>query len=784
MMLDISLYNNPYFRQRKTHILYKTGIALLGLSFLVSAVTSGQIPSGAWRDHLPYNQARRLAEAGSKIYCTTFGGGLFSYNTDDNAIQKYSKVNGLSDADISTIGYSREHKMLVIGYSNGNVDLIRNDSIINIPDIKRKTLVGDKALYSLFFRGDFVYVASGFGIVVLNLAKHEIRDSYLFGEGGGQIQVNDITFDGTFLYAATAQGIYKGNINDPNLVDYNAWERIGSLPYPENSYRFLAWYNNRLFTVYRNQVSGYDNIISVSGENWELWQNSKDDHYDYFGEQDGKLFICGAQQTRVYDSGGQKIKDVGSYYAKHALLDARNQLWYAHPDNGLVGVDESGQGNSIFPEGPAFRSAGDMAARAGKVWIGAGTEATKWASYGAYSFVDEKWKSYNNKTIPAMEGFLNISKISIDPLDDNHILGGSFGYGVADFNSGALVGITNETNSILKPVQGYGHGYVLVTGTDFDPEGNLWLSTTFSDNPVYFRKNTGEWESVELNYKGFGIATRVGDILATSFGQIWLLIQNDGILVFSQERGNDTKEKFFTVENQVPDLLDRVYSLAEDKEGNIWVGTNKGPVVYFDPAGIFDAENISGYQPEIPRNDKTQFVDLLLSTEKINAIAVDGANQKWLATEKSGVFLVSPDGKKEIHHFTEENSPLFSDNVQTLTVNDKSGEVFFGTDKGIVSYRGQATEGGDDFGHVYVFPNPVRETYDGDITVTGLARDVNVKITDISGNLVYETTSLGGQAIWNGKNFRGEKVHTGVYLVFCTNDDGSKTKVTKLLFIH
>jgi hypothetical protein len=193
---------------------------------------------------------------------------------------------------------------------------------------------------------------------------------------------------------------------------------------------------------------------------------------------------------------------------------------------------------------------------------------------------------------------------------------------------------------------------------------------------------------------------------------------------------------------------------------------------------------MQGYQPEIPRNDGTIYVDLLLSTEKINDIAVDGGNRKWIATEKSGVFLVSDDGKKEIRHFTEENSPLFSNNVLTLAVNDLTGEVFFGTDKGIVSYRGEATEATDDFGKVYVFPNPVREDFEGDITVTGLARDANVKFTDISGNLVYETTALGGQAVWDGRNFRGERVHTGVYLVFCTNRDGSRTRVTKLLFIH
>jgi ligand-binding sensor domain-containing protein len=756
------------------------------LLFLLLPVISmpGQIPVGTWRDHLPYNQARRLAEAGNKIYCTTFGGGLFSFNTKDNSVQKYSKANGLSDAEISAIGYSHDRSVLVIGYSNGNIDLIKNDSIINVPDIKRKTIVGDKSLYNFFFRDDYAYIASGFGIVVLNLVKHEIKDSYFFGSGGGQIRVNDITSDGQYLYAATAQGIYIADIDNPNLVDYNAWEKLASLPDPDHSYRFLAWYDNRLFTIYRNTSTGYDNIIAIGTGGWELWQNSQDDHYDYFGEQGGNLVICGEHTTRVFNAEGQQTREIGSYYAKHALVDSKNGLWYADPESGLIRVDESGAGTVICPNGPAFRTAGDMAAGSGKVWVGAGTDETKWTSYGAYSFIDEQWKSYNNKTIPALEGFLNISRIAIDPLDETHIMGGSYGWGVAEFKDGNLVGITDERNSVLRPVTGYGHEYVLVTGMNFDPEGNLWLSTTFSDNPVYRRSNAGEWESVKLNYKGFGIETRVGDILPTSSGQIWLLIQNDGILVFSADRGNSSKERFFTVENQVPDLLDRVFSLAEDKEGNIWVGTSKGPVVYFDPSGIFDLEKVSGYQPEIPRNDGTLFVDLLLSTEKINAIAVDGANQKWLATEKSGVFLVSPDGKKELQHFTEENSPLFSNNVQTLTVNDQTGEVFFGTDKGIVSFRGQATEGGNDFGHVYVFPNPVRENYVGDITVTGLARNVNVKITDISGNLVFETTSLGGQAIWDGKNFRGERVHTGVYLVFCTNDDGSKTRVTKILLIH
>jgi ligand-binding sensor domain-containing protein len=758
---------------------------LLIFSLLAASFTgSAQMPNGAWRDHLPYNEGKRLAEGNNKIYCSTMGGGLFSFNLQDNSLEKHSKVNGLSDADISCIGFNPYNDMLIIGYSNGNIDLVRKDSVYNIPDIKRKVIVGEKSINSFFFDENYAYMACGFGIVLLDMSKHEIRDTYMFGEGGTQIKVNDITFDGRFLYAATEEGIYKADIDNPNLVDYNAWQKLQNLPDINASYPYLAWHGNRLFTVYHNTAVNHDDIIVVTEAAWQVWANSQAENYRFMGEQAGKLIVCSDYHIRLYDQDDQLTRDVGSLYSHHAILDSKNGLWYADPYQGLARVNDAGESSMMYPNGPAYRTAGDMDAKSGKLWVGGGTSATKWSGYGAYEFLDGNWKNYNRTTDPVMEGFLNVSEISIDPTDVTHVVGGSNGYGIIDFKDGAVTGITDETNSILKPVGGYGHSYLNVTGVDFDAEGNLWVCTNFSDEPVYRRKTNGEWEPIKLQYKNFGIETWVNEIFVTSFGQIWLLLQNDGILVFSADRESPEQELFFPVVNQVGDALDRVYSLTEDKDGNMWVGTNKGPVEYTNPTDIFNENNIVGYQPIIPRGDNSGFADLLLSTEKINAIIADGANQKWIATEKSGVFLVSPDGLKEIHHFTESNSPLFSDNVLTITVKGETGEVFFGTDKGIISYKGQATEAGDDFGNVYVYPNPVRENYEGDITVTGLARDVNVKITDISGNLVYETQALGGQAIWNGRNFNGERVHTGVYLVFCTNDDGSKTHIAKLLFIH
>jgi hypothetical protein len=745
--------------------------------------TAAQTAVGEWRDHLPYNEGRCLALAGTKVYCSTSGGGLFSLDTRDNSLTKLSKVTGLSDADISSIGYSEATRTLVIAYSNGNLDLVRNDSIFNLPDIRRKAIMADKAVNRMFFMDRFAYLACGFGIVVCDLQKMEISDSYLFGPGGTQIRVNDIVSDGNYLFAATEFGIYKASMSGENLVDYNAWQKLEMLPEPDAEYRFLAWHSGKLFTVYHPET-GSESVISVTGTGWEVWPTEADGNFGYLGALHGNLLVCSDQHIRIFDQNGTLVRDAGGYYPKFALTDAEDRLWYADPYSGLVGINPNGSGTIYCPVGPAYRSAGDMQVKNGTLWVGGGTEGTKWKSYGAYSFSDEKWTNYNNRTFPLLEGFLNISRIAIDPADPQHVFGGSIGYGVVEFKNGALTGLYDETNSVLRSVTGYGHGFVIVSGMCLDAMSNLFVSTTFSENPVYRRKASGEWEVLDLAYPNFGVDTRIGEVLATSEGQVWLLVQNDGIVVFDADRDNSSRERFFSVRNQIPDLLDRVYSIAEDRDGNIWVGTNKGPVVYYNPGDVFDASNVQGYQPEIPRNDGTNYVDLLLSTEKINDIAVDGANRKWFATEKSGVFLVSDDGKKEIRHFTAENSPLFSNNVLTLAVNDLTGEVFFGTDKGMVSWRGEATEATDEFGKVYVFPNPVREDFDGMITVTGLARDSNVKITDISGNLVYETTALGGQAVWDGRNFRGERVYTGVYLVFCTNRDGSRTHVTKLLFIH
>jgi ligand-binding sensor domain-containing protein len=329
-----------------------------------------------------------------------------------------------------------------------------------------------------------------------------------------------------------------------------------------------------------------------------------------------------------------------------------------------------------------------------------------------------------------------------------------------------------------------GEDYCRIAGVDFDNENNLWVTNSSVPNPISVRKTDGKWKS--FHFEGVISNILLSEIIVTGNNHKWVILPNgNGLFVFDNmgtidNENDDQYKKLSIIDENGKIITNRTYSLVEDLTGDIWVGTDQGVVVYYNPENIFDDESFHANRVVLTIGDAT---DYLLKTEVINSIAVDGANRKWIGTEGSGVYLVSKDGTEEINHFTEDNSPLLSNKIVDIGINHESGEVFFATEKGLISYRGSATMGNDEFKDVYVYPNPVRENYEGDITIRGLVSDVNVKITDISGNIVYETTAEGGQATWDGKNFDGRRPSTGVYLVFCTNDDGSKTHITKLLFI-
>ncbi len=756
--------------------------------FLFLCPVSAQIRVGEWRGHLSYSHATKITTSPAKLYCAT-GGALFLVNKSDQSIEKLSKITGLSDIDVSTIRYSPENELLFIAYSNANIDIIQGNFIHNISDIKRKSIAGVKSINHILFIGSDAYLSCGFGIVVVNLSKQEIKDTYYIGENGAQLEVYGTTLDGNYLYAATKEGIVKADINNPNLIYFNAWNRVSDIPGSTSRFNKIISFNDRVFVNRSDNQMETDTLYMYNGSSWEAFDTrSGIKNYSLERYQD-KLIITSYDLIRIVDETFQVVEEIDNFdgspaSAMDALLDDNGGLWVADLYLGMVKRPLNGYFESIKPNGPFTDDVYNMALYDGSLYVAGGGMKINTGVFNpgeVYIFNNDSWHSIVDYSVR------DILVILPDPLDPKRFYAGSWGYGLMEYYDRELVQHYKESDpSTLQSIYP-GDDYIRIGGLAFDSDHNLWITNSGVSSPISVKKRDGSWKS--FPYGTLINAPTITEIIVTQFDHKWLLLPRGyGLFAFDNngtiDNENDDQYRKFSIIDQDGNTLNDVYSIVEDLEGDIWVGTNQGPVVYFNPEDIFLEETVTAQRIKVPRNDGSGLADYLLGTETITSIAVDGANRKWIGTADAGAFLFTADGLQQIYHFNESNSPLFSNQIVSIAIDHRSGEVYFGTGKGVISFRSTATGGASDFKNVYVFPNPVRQNYSGPITITGLVSNVNVKITDISGNIVFETTALGGQAIWDGRNFSGDRVHSGVYLIFCTNEDGSKTHIAKLLFLH
>jgi hypothetical protein len=755
---------------------------LFGLMTWISFPLLGQIGMGKWRTHLPYQYCSRVETTNDRVYCSTTGG-LFYYNLEDHLVEKISKIDGLSDNGVSAMRWSAELETLILAYESSNLDIIRNGSVVNLPDIMKKQITGDKSIYDIYFIGESAYLSTGFGIVLVNLQKDEISETYLIGDNGQALKVNQITSDGTYLYAATDNGIRRGLLSDPFLVDFNAWELITNIPGSTGAFNSIAFFKDRLFASSSDPAGQQDQVYYRNGTAWNL--------YPYFtGKLCHELLNQGEFLTMVDDTAVHLINDnflvVQELFSSHprsASLDNQGNLWLADFGWGLR-TNQGGGTWAITPNGPFSTSVFDMESSNGvlKAVVGgvSGSWDNLWKTATLESFKDEEWTwihSWDDR---------DLITLAIDPNVPDHVYAGSWGMGLLEYNGNELTRY-NETNSSLQTI--IPGPYVRIGGMALDPQGNLWMTNSNVAEPISVLKKDGSWKSFKVNnlLTAFGA---LGDILVSSSGQKWVIVpRGNGLFAMDDnmtidDAFDDTYKKVNVVDKYGKVITNDVYSFAEDHDGNLWLGTNQGVLVMYSPYRLFIDGTIEAQVVLIPRKDGSGYADPLLGTQVVTSIEVDGANRKWLGTSGGGVYLVSEDGLNEIKQFNASNSPLLSNIITDICVDGVTGEVFFGTDKGIISYKGEALQGSTSYNNVVVYPNPVRETYDGPVAIKGLLENTTVKITDMGGNLVYETESMGGQAVWDGTNFNGERVATGVYMIYLSSKDGNLSHVTKLLFIH
>ncbi len=773
---------------------------LLTILLCIATYTlQAQIAIGHWRDHLSYNKATRIAEAENRIYCVA-DGNLFYYDKTDGSSNRVSKVNGLSDVGINTINYDARTRTLIVAYSNANIDLIQNDRILNIADIKRSTMSGSKNINTIYIGDTYVYLGCGFGIVVLDLVKKEIKDTYYLAIINQN--VNDLMLFRDTFYAATDQGIYYAAKNNPNLANPTNWKKRTGLP--TTTYNSIVVYDHK-FIVNKPVKPGKIYQCDVDSNKWSPYDNEVLERVRLrvYGNN---LFILYPYGTSVRDVNKNQVNFLGGGYnypnkypffaaPNDVLVDKDNSTWIADLRSGLVENDVPYHFVYRSPSGPITNNVYSMSYSQNRLWVAPGGVDDAWSGVGheegISSFIDNTWASKSaqfvrDSTIQFAKDMLYVLQ---SPTNPSRVFATSWYQGLIEFDSNTeqIVKIYNNTNSTIK-YRPENPG-VWVSGLSYDSEGNLWVVNPFTSTLLNVFKKDGTWKSFNTTINSEITARDAGALLITQSNKKWVVLpratNEPGILVFDDNNTldyvNDDKVKKLTFSPGRGAICgSEIFSIAEDKNGEVWVGTDKGICVFYSPDAVFSNENYDAQQIKIEQDGNIQY---LLETEIVTAIAVDGANRKWIGTLNSGVYFMSSDGTQQLEHFTKENSPLFSNGISSLAINPEDGEVFIGTDLGIISYRSTATEGVESC-DIFAFPNPVYNKYEGVVAIKGLTQDASVKITDVSGSLIYQTKALGGQAIWNGKNLKGEKAASGVYMVFSTAADGSESCSTKILIVN
>lgn len=755
---------------------------------------------GEWQDHLSFSQAINLVEAQGIIYCATRSG-LFSYDPATTEISKWSKINGLSDLEIACLAYSEEHNTLIIAYANSNIDLLRNNKIINIPDIKYKSMTGSKRINSIQIQGDDALLSCGFGIIRLNLNRDEVASTYYIGPEGSHMEVFEtIIFNYDSIFAATEKGIFKAFIDDPELENYRVWIPVTGQPFKGETFNHLAYTDGKLWASHLSTTGDLDSIYTYNGYEWNWFPRYYND-IRRMRFADGQLIIVSSYQINLIDPDGTQKQHLAGYGGEDLmnpndfLLDSKGKSWIADREFGLIYSPDFVTFEKIRPAGPWDRKTFDMVVADGDLWIAGGAYDGSWNNIwnisGVSAKIDGTWKVFNPITVPKIGLIRDIVRLAVDPADPHHLYGASWGYGVVEFKDGEYIGVYDDTNTdgALNSVFP-GHPYIRIGGLAFDSKNNLWVTNSSVPSPVAVMQKDGTWKNFPYG-QDLGDAF-TGPIVITPGDIKWILLpKGSGLFAFDNGKDINDVSDDRTVRMQLRvasppknsiKILNDIYSMAVDLDGKLWIGTSSGAVVYYNPSLVFTSSDFYASQPAVNQGDSLYHG--LLATEIITAIAVDGANRKWFGTRNSGVFQTNPDGTELIQSFNITNSPLLSNEISSIVIDNLSGEVYFGTEGGVISYRGTATRADLYAGPIYAFPNPVRPGYNGPITVKGVPAESKVKITDLTGNLVFEGESVGGQTTWDGNERSGKPVASGVYLVFASTGDLSKKVSAKILIIR
>ncbi|MCO5259692.1 MAG: hypothetical protein M9916_06070 [Crocinitomicaceae bacterium] len=771
---------------------YTLLIFFLGLLYSSFA----QIGTDEWRIHSENRNAKDIAAMGSSVF-SAFDATLLEYDVDHNEISTWDVTNGLSDIKLEKLGEHTSSGSIFIGYENGNIDQIKKGQIINIPGLKLAPILGSKTIYSIKSKGGYTYFATGMGILKINPNKSEISET--FYPGGGYEEIIDIAFKGDSIFALTKNRLYVSSLLNPAIADSSQWKEDMRLPIisdPQYHYKNIEYWNDSLYFLKKTDGWGLDSVfvsrptgpaqlidLNVWGEINSLVVK------DNFLTMNGSGIHVQFNPDLSYRFFYQKYSTNEDVQLNNMVL-FKGLNYFADADLGLVKRNVDGSCEKISFSGSYRNTYYSMDWNKGVMAITPGTlTGNNYATYtqpGLMLFEKEKWSYVGLGGNPklSINKTWDIVSVAVNPSNENKIaLGGACTTPVllVDKNTATVTDTFGLYNSTLE-----GSNRVVISSLTYDDEENLWLLNSSSTKPLKLMTKSGDWYEFSLGAMASNKSTR--KLYCDYNGTIWASIFNTGLVGYkpgsSVTSSSDDKTLFLNTGDYTGKLPSNIVTaMIMDFDNRLWIGTDSGFGILYNPEEAFDA-GAGNYNIQRPKISVNGEVDYILGSLYINDIEVDGGNRKWIATANSGMILLSADGLTIIKHFTTDNSPLISNNILDLEIDHKTGEVFIVTDRGLMSYRGDATYEDEKYSDVKIFPNPARPDFDGLITIQGIRYDSDVKITDVAGNLVYKTTSNGGTATWNGKTVSGEKVASGVYLIWTASNIHKGRYVGKVVVVN
>ena len=758
---------------------------LLCLVFLIMVQIGFTQNNFLWQGYFSYNNIRDVSDSPTAIYAASENA-LFSKNINTSQLKTTNTIDGLSGETITSLYYSAVSNKTLVGYENGLMIAINeaDGSMLNIVDIINKQLPANIKRINHFmeYKG-IVYVSCDFGIVQFNLATMLFGDTYFIGDNGDEISVKQTTVYNGFIYASSNEGIRKADITSKNLVDFNQWSKIAV-----GSWSSIETLDTELFAIDSSGFIHKFNAVSNSFTGYiQLSQASVDMRATL-----NYLIITTTNSVYIYNKQMILVRQIdssqipGSISTFTCATSIGDIIYIGTKENGMLNttISVSSALENNTPNGPSRNNVFALQATNEVLWTVYGDYNGFYNPYPLDSYGISKYSATGWLNIPYEKvfGAKSIVRVIINPNKESEVYMGCSYSGLLKIEDDVPVFLYNQTNSALDEIS-FIPGYfndVRINGGAFDKAGNLWVNNSLVQEGLKQFKANGQWQSYSLDgILDKSIDASMGRMIVDKNNTKWWCSNTDGLISY-----NESINKFKKI-NIGPDAgnlpTTDVRAIAVDNRNQLWIGTIKGLRILSN-INSFLTEDQMTTNPIIILEDG--LAQELLYEQFITDIVVDGANNKWIGTADSGVFLLSPNGQETKYHFTVNNSPLPSNTINDIDINSNTGEVFIATAKGLISFKGTATEASEDLNNVYVYPNPVRPEYEGTVKIAGLLDKATIKITDIEGNLVYETTSEGGTIEWDTTAFGKYKVASGVYMIFISAEDGIETKVKKVMIIR